>query len=198
MGKYTPPPLLKVENYKATKRYPWRKLIERFSMHDQQIISDPVMSGAGLQQKKSMSMAQRIRKPLIGLAAVLFIVFAGYASIRFMNAQSLHGAKKVPTTILDGKKIPAPVYTGQSSVDKDRNMADFKKDISELEAKIAQGAPSYENYLALAQTYFQDGNKAKAIENYEKAKKAADPKMPYYKEFITSTDDLIKQLKTTQ
>ena len=77
----------------------------------------------------------------------------------------------------------------------EEDIPSVNQQITDYEKQLESRHATYEDYLNLAQLYVQAGDKTKAIDNYEKAKKTADPKMENYQSFIESTDNIIKQLK---
>lgn len=104
--------------------------------------------------------------------------------------------KKTPTVNVNGQDIPAAFKTPQFKVkDVPQEPVNYDKLIQDQEAKIAQGTTGYNDYLTLGDLYLSAGNKAKAIESYQKAKQVADPKMSGYQSLMQALDEAIKQLQ---
>jgi hypothetical protein len=144
---------------------------------------------------KLRSLYRTKKRLLLTLAVLACLMCIGVIVFFRQTNKKPIPAKKPGMVFWNGKYVPAPLYTGKADDSSGGQQVDTKQEIAELEAKIAKRPASYQDYLALAQVYLSDGNKAKAIENFEKATKTADPKMKYYKEFIDSTAALIQQLK---
>lgn len=137
---------------------------------------------------------QKQRKKRILLMGVLLVLMSIGAGIYAWNRYTAYKeVKEGKVVIWNGRRIP--VLPGSYDPPKNAEPPDFQQNANELETQISKGGATHSDYLALAQTYFRIGNKVKAIENYEKAIKAADPKMPNYNEFVTSMNNLIKSLK---
>lgn len=127
------------------------------------------------------------------LIGVLVLVLAGGALYLWYGYRN--AINKGPTVEVNGKEVPALFMKDALKPTDTSEPVDFEAEVRRLEAKIAAGSTDYLDYLALAQAYVSTGNKEKAIDNYGKAKQAADPNMEYYQSFIESTDAIIKELR---
>lgn len=151
----------------------------------------PVAPISQSEKEKKLKLGKKRLVLLVFLVLIIITAILGYV----WKKQKDLAATKEPTVTVNGKKIPAtflknPIYTAPRPVD-------YNQEAQALEAKIAIGEHSYQDYLALAQTYAMASNKVKAIEYYEKAKQAANPKMENYDSFLRSMEDVIKQLKAS-
>lgn len=158
---------------------------------------NPIITGGKKPLIKLPVFLLRRSRTLILLFGVGILLVAGFALGGFdWLKRNSPLVKKMPTVNVNGQEIPAPFKTSEFKVkDVPQEPINYEKLIQDQEAKIAQGAKSYTDYMTLGDLYLSTGNKAKAAENYQRAKQAADPKMPDYQSTMQALDEAIKQLQ---
>lgn len=135
---------------------------------------------------------------LVIVAAVILLAgFGGYAAYKRRQTAKL---AQEPTVEIDGKAFKTSALSAmrnKSPLTEPANITP-EEQITKLEKELTTRKATYSDYHNLAQLYLQAKNTPKAIENYELALNAADPKMPYYDSFAAATRETIKKLKEQQ
>ncbi len=126
---------------------------------------------------------------------IVVVFFLGAVGILLAtNRTTKLDQKSTESTVKKENNIQSVDITPKILTDEERAAA-YNKVIDELEEKTVNNKGDYTDYLTLAQAYFALGDKEKAISNYEKASKFADPKMENYQSFIDTNNQIIQNLK---
>ncbi len=144
--------------------------------------------------KKVRKTPKWLKWPLLTLLVLLVVVGGVIAYKAKKTTRSTN--TEVPTVTVDGVTYKALFETDKPvKAEGQQSTISNQQVTSDLEKKVASNQASTQDYLNLAQLYVVAGDKAKAIENYQKAIQTADHKAEDYASFTADTQKIIDKLQ---